>query len=257
MAVLAGCTSAQVPASSTASAGNASPRPTFVGDVPFTETIECGTTDCTVPLDVLAPSEGQALPTLVLVPGGPVTFGERRYLTPLAAELARRGAVVFLATYRSTATGNTEGESLQDVRCSIRYARSAASRYGADPQRVVLIGHSVGSNLVLQTAVTPETDTPGCLAEGDGIPEAVVGLSEFVVSLSSAAESGPPMLLLGGADDPFSATGSETAQRLREAGFEAEYRELETDHEGMVNPMTPGVVDMILDAVKMTAQPTS
>lgn len=226
VSVLAACAGTQAPSSSTQPPRTASPRPTFAAppagsfpaslveglrteaDVPFTEVVACGGLDCTVPLDVLAPTEGEALPTIVLIPGGPVEFHWRRYLDMLAAELARRGAVVFLTTYRSSATGNEESDTLQDIRCSVRYARSVTGDYGGDAKRVVLIGHSIGSELVLQTAVTRETDTPGCVADGDAVPEAVVGLSEFDPTLSIEARSGPPMLLAGGSEDPPSAGGS-------------------------------------------------
>lgn len=60
------------------------------------------------------------------------------------------------------------------------------------------------------------------------------------------------MLLGGGSDDPLSETGPRTAERLREAGFEAEYREFpDTGHEDLIDPrFTPGVLDLIFEAVR-------
>ena len=273
VSVLPACAGSQAPPSSTQPPRTASPRPTFAAppagpfptslveglrtepDVPFTEVVECGELECTVPLDVLAPTQRETLPTIVLVPGGPVEFHWRRYLEVLAAELARHGAVVFLTTYRSSATGNEEIETLHDVRCSVRYARSVTGDYGGDAERVVLVGHSIGSVLVMQTAVTRETDTPGCAADGDAVPDAIVGLSEFDPTLSIEAPSGPPMLLAGGSEDPLSAGGAATAKRLRAAGFDAEYREFaETGHEDLVDPeATPGVIDLVFEAVDWTS----
>jgi len=226
-------------------------------DMPFTDIVDCGGRDCSVPLDVLAPADGEALPVFVLVPGGPVEFQWRRYLDLLAAEIARRGALVLLTTYRSEATGNGTAASLDDIRCSVRYARSVAARYGGDPTRIVLVGHSVGSLLVLQLALARETATPHCLADGDGVPEAVVGLGEFDPAVAGDAESAPPMLLAGGEDDPLSERGAETAEQLRAAGFEAEYREFpDTSHEGLVDPsVTPGIVDLLFDAGDRASSP--
>jgi acetyl esterase/lipase len=274
VAVVAACGSNQTPSSSTEpSAAAASPsylappagnfKAAMVDglraevDVPYTEIVECDGLDCVVPLDVLAPVQGQALPTIVLVPGGPRVFNLRRNLDELAAELARRGAVVFLTTYRSRATGNVADDSLHDVRCSVRYARSVTGEYGGDPSRVVLVGHSVGSDLVLQTAITPETATPGCLADGDGSPEAVVGLAGFNIRQSGAVDASPPMLLAGGSDDPGSRVGPATAASLEREGFEAEYREFaQTNHGDLVDPQaTPGVVDLVFEAVGWTAAP--
>ena len=130
-------------------------------DVPYTEPLPCGASDCAVPLDVLAPEDGDALPTIVLLPGGPGAFEDRRYLETLAAELAQRGAVVFLATYRSEATGDTTDAGLSDVRCAIRVARSRTGEFGGDPDRLVLAGHSFGSSLALETAANAEAETAG------------------------------------------------------------------------------------------------
>jgi len=269
--LLAACAGTQDPSSSSQSPDAASPRPTLDAppagsfdlalvdglratvDTPFTQVVDCAGRDCVVPLDVLAPITGEGLPTIVLLPGGPVAFEKRRYMDRLSAALARRGAVVFLTTYRSAVTGNAPelDDTLHDVRCSVRYARSVTDEYGGDPSKVLLVGHSVGSKLALQTAVSSESATPGCLADGDGVPEGVVGLAGFDVSFDDTADSGPPMLLVGVPDDPYGAEGAATAEELRAQGFEAEYREFaETSHNQLVDPkMKPEVVDVIFEVV--------
>ncbi len=227
-------------------------------DVPFTKLVSCGASECAVPLDILAPTDGTALPTIVLLPGGPPPFEQRRYLEQFAAELARQGAVVFLAVYRSPASGHPEGFRRPDVRCAVRYARSNTADYGGDAQRVVLVGHSVGSDLALQTAVDLEADTPDCLAEGDGIPESVVGLAGFHVVLDGAADEGPPMLLATGTlDEVYGEGGPELTDALIAAGFDAEYREYEgVDHPGIVDPeVNPATIDLVFEAVELAGQP--
>lgn len=74
-------------------------------DIAYTEPTECGGTPCTVPGDALAPADGNDLPTIVLLGGGSTPFAERRYQAPLAAQLAERGAVVFLMSYCSAGPG--------------------------------------------------------------------------------------------------------------------------------------------------------
>lgn len=225
--------------------------------MPFTKVVACGGGTCAVPLDVLAPVDAAALPTIVLLPGGPPPFEHRRYLESFAVALARQGAVVFLAVYRSPATDNPASDMLPDVRCAIRYARSVTTDYGGDPDRVVLVGHSVGSELALQTAINPEGDTPDCLADGDGIPESVVGLAGFQVALEGAVDPGPPMLLGAASDDAYSEGGLELTNALNAAGFDAEFRLFDdTDHAGIVDPdATPGAVDFVFEAVALADQP--
>lgn len=226
-----------------------------VVDVPFTRAVQCGVSesyDCVVPMDVLAPRRGEGLPTIVLVPGGPVAFDMRRYLGMLGAALARKGAVVFLTSYRSVVTGNEPAETLHDVRCAIRFARSATAEYGGDPSRVVLVGHSVGSDLVLQTAVSPEAGTPGCLEDGDGTAESVVAIAGFHLTLDDIAGSAAPMLLVGSASDPYSEGGQAVAEQLRKQGYDAEYREFAgATHAELVDPdARPEIVEAVFEMVE-------
>ncbi len=221
-------------------------------DVPYTDIVGCGGWgDCTVPLDILAPTDGAGLPTVVLLHGGPIPFHERRYLDALAAETARRGAVVFLASYRSGATGNPVTDSLADVTCAVRYARSVTTQYGGDPARVVLVGHSYGSELALSAATSAETKTPDCLAAGDGRPEAAVGLSGFQISLDTASAPGPPIFMAGGTDDPVSVMGPGTLKAMKAAGFEAEFEEFPaTSHESIIDPgASPATLDLVFKAI--------
>ena len=131
----------------------------------------------------------------------------------------------------------------------IRYARSRTGEFGGDPDRLVLVGHSFGSHLALGTAANADADTPGCLADAPGIPDAAVGLAGFLFAVDDPVDADLRFLLMSGSDDPAAATGEASAEELRLAGFEAEYVELEgIDHFEIVDPgVTPEVVDMILE----------
>lgn len=220
-------------------------------DVVFMDPVACADRpDCLVPLDILAPLNGEALPTIVLVPGGPGLFGERRYLEGLAAALADRGAVVFLTAYRSPATSDTTDETDNDLRCAIRYARSVTADFGGDPDRLVLAGHSFGSSAALRIATEGDTDATGCRADGSAVPDTVLAMAGFSVDLAVAGEPGPPIQMVAGSDDPESGSGETTAQELRDAGFSAEYQELEgINHFEIIEPDTnPIIVDLIFGA---------
>jgi acetyl esterase/lipase len=224
-------------------------------DVPFTDTLDCAGRDCTLPLDVLAPSTGTGLPTIVLVPGGPAPFDTRRYLDALAGALARGGAVVFLTSYRSAATGNSRVDTMHDVWCAVRFARAVTADYGGDPDQTVLVGHSLAGDLALTAAIEPDTDTPGCLHDGNATPDAVVGLApDYAVTIPGSLDPTPPVMLASGSNDPGSTRGADVTQQLLDAGRVAEYREFaDTTHEQLIDPAaTPGVVDLVFEVINQT-----
>jgi acetyl esterase/lipase len=202
-------------------------------------------------MDVVAPPDGENLPTIVLVHGGPIPFDGRRQLQSLATALADRGAVVFLTTYRSSATGNGQTDSLADLRCAVSYARTASPDYGGSPDRVVYVGHSFGSNLGLQLAISPNADASSCLGSGVSVPDAVVAIAGFLVTMTGAADTAPPMSLVGASDDTVALGGAATAERLREAGFDARYTEVGgVDHFTVVDPaLNPAIVDLVFESV--------
>ena len=217
-------------------------------DIAYTGVTDCGGTPCTVPGDVLAPADGSDLPTIVMLGGGSTPFAERRYQQNLAVELAERGAVVFLMSYRSAVTGNYDSDSYNDVRCAVRYARARTEEYGGDPSRVVAVGHSQGGLVSLVIAIQPEEEADACLADGSGKPDGVVALGSPTPSFVGAGDAAPPMWLFAGSDDR-DAEG--TAQRLRDRGYSAQAQELPgVTHEDITDPIaTPEIVDLLFEAV--------
>jgi acetyl esterase/lipase len=219
-------------------------------DVLYTDVVDCGAAQCRVPSDVLAPAGAATLPTVVLLNGGGKLFTERRYQAPLAAQLAKRGAVVFLIAYRGMSTGSySDQDSWSDARCAIRYARAHTADYGGDSGRVVVVGHSQGGLMGLDIAIHPEEEAEACLAGGSAIPDAVIALGSPRPSIRGASESGPPLWLFSGSEDrPAEAY----AQLLRDAGFDAHARVLPgVTHDGITDPAAaPEVVDLIVNALK-------
>ena len=218
-------------------------------DIIYTDVVKCGKNPCRVPGDVLAPAGAATLPTVVLLNGGGKLFTERRYQAPLAAELARRGAVVFLIAYRGISTGSySDQDSWSDARCAIRYARAHASAYGGDPDRVVVVGHSQGGLMGIDIAIHPEQAANGCLADGSAIPDGVIALGAPRPSIAGAAASGPPMWLFSGSKDR---PAEQYGQVLRSAGFQATVRILPgVTHDGITDAVaTPAVVDLIVEAL--------
>lgn len=218
-------------------------------DVAFTSTVSCGTRPCAIPLDVLAPRDAHGAPTVVLVPGGPLAFSGRRYLLPLAVALAKGGAVVFLVTYRSKATGNFLGDTVSDLQCAVRFARESAAQYGGDGERIVYVGHSYGSNAGLELVLGTTVQTPDtCLAEGRGLPNAFVGVAGYAIPVGALRTDAPRIHLLGGSEDTTKG-GADAAAYLNGQEITADYREVKgLGHMSLVDPeLDPVLVRLILN----------
>jgi acetyl esterase/lipase len=158
-------------------------------DIDVTTPVPCGRdAPCVLKVDAFAlprtaeqPDSG-GRPVVVIVPGGPLPPGNRTDLWNLARIVAGRGAVVFTADYRSSATfGGGHPTTFGDVACAIRSARQRAPKLGGDPSRVTLVGHSFGGfpGIVLSLSATDYAARgEGCLATtGDGRPDAFVGIA--------------------------------------------------------------------------------
>jgi acetyl esterase/lipase len=218
-------------------------------DITYTDDVDCGGLTCRVPGDVIAPSEASAAATVVLLGGGSTAFENRRYQQDLAVALAERGAVVFLLSYRSAATGNYDSDSASDARCAVNYARDTAAAYGGDPDRVVIVGHSMGGLMGLDIVTQGDGEAEGCLADGTGIPDAVIGLGAPRPRSRGSGEGAPPIWLFAGSAD---GDADGTAQLLRDQGFDAQAVELEgVSHDDITQPTAaPEIVDLIMEALE-------
>jgi acetyl esterase/lipase len=88
------------------------------------------------------------------VHGGYWRDGDRRYYSPVVGlygnvglALAKRGIGATVQSYRLPPEVDIEGE-LEDVARAVRFVQENAAVWGADPERVILAGHSSGGHLV-------------------------------------------------------------------------------------------------------------
>jgi acetyl esterase/lipase len=96
-------------------------------------------------LDVYAPrgAKGQA-PLAVFFYGGSWDSGRRQDYNWVGKALASRGFVTVIADYRLYPEVKYP-DFLADAAQAGRWASDNAARYGADPTRIVLVGHSAGA----------------------------------------------------------------------------------------------------------------
>jgi acetyl esterase/lipase len=107
-------------------------------------------------LDVWSrPSSGAGRkPVLVFYYGGGWAKGDRQDYPFVARAFAARGYVVVLPDYRLVPQVRFPS-FLEDAAAAVRWTHDNIARYGGDPDRIVLAGHSAGAYLAVMLALDP------------------------------------------------------------------------------------------------------
>ena len=105
-------------------------------------------------LDVWTKPSGLAerKPVLVFFYGGGWAKGARQDYPFVAKAFAARGYVVVLPDYRLVPQVRFPG-FLQDAAAAVRWTHDNIAKYGGDPDRIVLAGHSAGAYLAVMLAL--------------------------------------------------------------------------------------------------------
>lgn len=114
------------------------------GSVEITRDLPFGT-DPRHTLDVYAPPSGPgSRPVLVFIHGGSWSSGDKATYGFAGAAFADAGFVTVVPNYRLVPQVRYPG-FLQDNARAVAWARENAARFGGDPQRIVIAGHSAGA----------------------------------------------------------------------------------------------------------------
>ncbi len=103
-------------------------------------------------LDVFAPAEAQRAPVVVFFYGGSWQRGHKETFRFVAAALAKRGAVAIVPDYTLYPQG-TFPSFLEDGAAAVAWAKANAAKYGGDPRRIVIMGHSAGAHIAAMLAL--------------------------------------------------------------------------------------------------------
>ena len=110
-------------------------------------------------LDVYTPPQGgNRRPVLLFVHGGGFVRGDKDgafYPDNIPLWAARQGMVGVTSNYR-LAPANPWPAGARDLAAAIAWTRANIARYGGDPGRIVLFGHSAGGNHVADYIGNPE-----------------------------------------------------------------------------------------------------
>jgi len=162
-------------------------------------------------LDVFRSRETTAeepLPLLVFVHGGGWMTGRRFDIPHELVLFVDRGFVVATIDYRCV-QGNRFLANVHDVKAAVRFLRANAARFGADPDRIALVGFAAGGHLATLAGLAGG-DLEGDVGDHDDVSSAVHALVSFqgpmnlTTILVQATPAGkgkhrvPVELLLGG-----------------------------------------------------------
>lgn len=239
-------------------------------------------TDAKQKLDVYQPTgERSSLPVFIFLHGGGFREGDRAHYGYVAKPLAANGIVTVVASYRLL-PGSRYPDQLDDTRRVVAWVHEHIARYGGDPARIYLGGHSAGAMLTAQACAStawlsalsiPATALRGC-APVSGSYDLESRTSDYVVDARRAEASplrhivapAPRWVIAVGSNEastpPIRPEDSETfGARLREKHARADVLVLDgLDHSQTVAAFgdegSP-LVRAILEMIRQTARPGS
>lgn len=222
-------------------------------------------------------------PVLLFVHGGSWDWGDPKDYGFVARSLAPEGYVVALSGYRLGEEGRYPA-MLEDTAQAIGWLHANAARFGGDPKRIYLAGHSAGAYNIVRVALEPRwlaaEDVPATAIRG------VVGLAgpydffpfdkdstraafggapdpEATQPINHVRPDAPPMLLLtGSADTTVKPRNTRAlAAALEQAGVPVEARTYDgLDHSDVLVRLAspwrrkPGLREDILRFLAQTEQ---
>jgi acetyl esterase/lipase len=171
-------------------------------------------------LDIYAPKGQSAAPVVVFIYGGGWKDGNRSVYRFVAAALAARGFLTVVPDYRLFPAVRFPA-FLRDNAAAVSWTKANIARYGGDPRRIFLMGHSAGAyNAVMLTldkqwfgteGLDPDRDiagTAGLAGPYDFLPLRNADHREIFSPAGDLRLSQPITFARGDAPPLFLATGS-------------------------------------------------
>jgi acetyl esterase/lipase len=197
-------------------------------------------------LDVCRPAGAVAAPVVVFFYGGAWRSGNKGLYRYVGKALARRGYVAVVPDYRVYPEAYYP-DFLEDAALAVRWVKDNVSRFGGDPDKIFLKGHSAGAHIAAmlaldgrwlgQVGLAPGRDIAGLI--GIAGPYDYLPLRDETLALifggadrpetqpiTHVAAGAPPALLMTGSRDRLVEPGnsSRLAAKLCAAGNSATVR---------------------------------
>jgi acetyl esterase/lipase len=224
-------------------------------------------------LDVFDPQKGPAQrddnhlvskgkrPVLIVVHGGGFVRGDKRNTDNMAVWAAGKGMVGISVNYR-LAPAATWPAATNDLKAAIAWTRANIARFGGDPDRIYLWGHSAGANHVADYVAHTELHGPEAAGVRaailmsayysptlQGPPHAYYGTDASVQTTSAAVERltkvKTPLFVINAEYDPefFRAYAAALDEGLTKAGI-AHARLVAKDHGHLDEGLAVGTSDV-------------
>ena len=103
-------------------------------------------------LDVYRPQGAKQAPVLIFLHGGAWRSGDRGLYTALGNRYAHAGIVTVIPSYR-LAPADPHPAQVEDTAAAVAWTLKNLERFGGDPKRVYLAGHSAGGHLAALLAL--------------------------------------------------------------------------------------------------------
>lgn len=103
-------------------------------------------------LDIYAPADAKGLPVMIFIHGGGWKHGDRTYVQDKPDCFVKNGYVFVTIDYRMLPEVDVAIEA-KDVEAAYAFVRQNITKYGGDPAKIVMMGHSAGCHLLALTAM--------------------------------------------------------------------------------------------------------
>jgi arylformamidase len=196
-------------------------------------------------------------PVFLFIHGGGFREGDRTHYGFIAPPLAKRGIITVLPSYRLTSQGFHYPSQPKDIRSAIAWVYQNIERFGGDPKRIIVGGHSAGGILAADVSVNrswlSELALPLDLISGTVMistsivvddPKAALGGGGYNVRKAEGnayvddptlREKANPLLnihrpvrevlmVVGKGEDPYLQAGKVFVNKLQEQGTKVEWR---------------------------------